>query len=181
VNTKLTAQQVLEKARAEAAEAQARAQVAQAAVERQAHEADVRRQKALAEWDQRALDEYDYPVLTREVAETRDAFRQAVLEDPLNQAAIAHMAALRRRVALQQENFDTRRRLGLVSANAQAPSVSGPDGLGILEAKYLPELMDRILNEAVNNVYADLMDEREADREQAGEAAARGETGSPVT
>jgi hypothetical protein len=173
--TELTPQQQLEEARRMAAEANARAAAAQAEVERQAHEADARRQKALLEWDKRTVAEFDFAAETRRVAEARDAYRAAILADPVNQAAIAYLEAIRRRAVLQNDVFEIRRRLGEVGPNATPP----PAGIE-MEPKFLPEQVTRAIEDAVQNAYADMMDEREASREQAGEAAARGETVPPV-
>jgi hypothetical protein len=172
----LTPQQRLEQARQVAAEANARAAAAQAAVEKQAHEAQRRRELALAEYDNRVVAEFDFAAETRQVAEARTAYQEAILADPANQAAIAYIGAVRRRAALVSEVHTIKIRQGLVAPDAPTP----PAGIEV-EPKFLQELVTRAIEDAVQNAWADLMDEREAAREQAGEAAARGETVPPVT
>jgi hypothetical protein len=166
----VTTQQTLDEARRAATEAAERAAAAERELERQVAEAQERRQRALQEWDKRYEEEFDYASLTKEIQQTRAEYQAAVLADPVNQAAIRYIGAMRKRAALAEEAHNARKRLGLVPQDSPLPSEHVA-----LAPQYMAENINNLLEQAVHNDWADLIDRLEAERAEYGERAARGE------
>jgi hypothetical protein len=170
----------LEQAQAALAKAQEANRRAEAVAERKVHEAEQRRAAALAEWDRQIVEAWDRERkgLFEDRAAKRTEFNAALEAWSVIQAGAEYYAAQRVLTLREGEVWEARIRLGLQKPPELGRSIPGdvradpPD---------IPVLVKQAIESIGANLAADIQDAREQARSEAGEAAARGETGSPST
>jgi len=153
----------LDQLQATAATAEARAAKARDAAAGEQHRHNQARQVRLAAHDRQLVADYDDDAAEREVGEARRALEQAILADPVVQAAVAARAAMSTRSLKYGQVSGAATRLG-----DDAWSIThGPPSPGHLD---LRELVGLTIERAASQRAAEVAEAAAAERDRAGDS-----------